>query len=652
MAPQRTNTTKANRPRRSGAAATTAVVAAAALAALQPNTPPGNGQQAPAPAQAPVNAALSALLADDSSEDEAMDVEQGPAVDPAPTQPTTSELEQEGGVTPAIPQVPPPAGLGPIEQQADAMDVASASSVPAPQQEQEETPQSPAFSPPEENGYPAVENGQDPSNDAEFAAGQVYDEHDWDSILYGDPPQMGTQPPPPAQTSNAAPPAAAAVVAQAPSVTLPQTQAQQQPQLPQAPPQLVVPPQPILHVVGVAPPAPFQGHAIPPHLAVAPRTTTFLGKVIPETALAVIDAVVLTMVAVALFPTDVFATITEATRTFWISVPGPKLLVFVSYLRNGGRVPQQVIERILTALRMLVPDDEAAGLMVYTSEMLGNTAHGSPKPFLLAGASKPTMDALAALKIASTTDITLTMLSVRAPASGWVGTLEKAHLAATEGDTIIKLISSYIRQWREFHVWLGQVPARYDAIPIGMVQNGAIEWIVGSITVTPLTVLNSFTGEPEVVWGVSLTPFSTSQACMDEFRVLTKRIKIHALEISGVCQFKRTDFNCSSCRGRDHPTGLCPLKTVPGFFDHDPNPHTAQNAPTAETVAPQPANDDDDEFIPGLHAPQNNNLSRGHFTSPARGRGGQTPCGGRGQARGRGASRGGYGMQGPYQGGW
>ncbi|KAF6748281.1 hypothetical protein DFP72DRAFT_1146541 [Ephemerocybe angulata] len=225
------------------------------------------------------------------------------------------------------------------------------------------------------------------------------------------------------------------------------------------------------------------------------------------------------------------------------------------------------------------------------------------------------------------------LLPVRALPLDFVGVLGDVHLDDSEASrgTVVKLLTTFLTNSRDLQVWLGADRNRYDAVPVGLVPHGIVKWITDSITTSPISVTER--GNTEIVWRIGVRAFSTSQACMRAFCIHLKSLRIQALEISGVAKFKRNNWNCASCRGRDHPTGLCPLKSIPGFFDLDPNPHTTQPAPVVSAPPPQP--DDDDDFIPGLHAAPNTNQSRGHFTTDHAARGS-----GRGAFRGRGSTRG------------
>ncbi|KAF6747241.1 hypothetical protein DFP72DRAFT_1149674 [Ephemerocybe angulata] len=506
-----------------------------------------------------------------------------------------------------------------------------------------ESPQSPVLSP----SSPAPAAGEDEADDMsgideglEYVSEEESEGGRWDQFIGDGPPEWegpgtlhqaqpsDTTPPTQSQLPAGAPVAQPAIAA-APAETAPQIATQA-----------------------------FQNHQVPPHLAPHPRTTMLLGQTYTERQLAVIDAAVLALLSTGLTPEFVFGLLNGDSRAFWASVPGPKLLFFLSYFRSNGNVPPETITLIKETLRDYLPAELHDKFQVYTSDIGNNTSNGSPQPFLFAAANpaafvaiRTAVEALKVQKVLSTPKATLVFLGVRAPPSSFVGLYGGLYLDESDASRaiVIRLLSTHLRSWRDLQVWLGSDPAHHDAVPVGMMAGGVVDWIASTLSAFPLRIVDR--GTSEVIWRIHTATFSTSQAVMDRFARMLKTVRIQALEISGVSSFKRNNFNCGACRGRDHPTGLCPLKSAPGFFDLDPNPHTAP--PTvAAIVTPTVANDDD--FIPGLHVAPNTNASRGHFTSSPshRGRGSHGSRGGQGSYRGRGAARGNTHSRGSHRGSW
>ncbi|KAJ2935730.1 hypothetical protein H1R20_g1364, partial [Candolleomyces eurysporus] len=98
-------------------------------------------------------------------------------------------------------------------------------------------------------------------------------------------------------------------------------------------------------------------------------------------------------------------------------------------------------------------------------------------------------------------------------------------------------------------------------------------------TVTASTEVRSLTvnehSNPQIIWRIYIHPPSLDTKLAAEFITLAKEIQY--ARIHGYGNAKRTDFQCGICRGRDHPTAICPLKSVQGFFNNDPNPTHPNN---------------------------------------------------------------------------
>jgi hypothetical protein len=107
--------------------------------------------------------------------------------------------------------------------------------------------------------------------------------------------------------------------------------------------------------------------------------------------------------------------------------------------------------------------------------------------------------------------------------------------------------------------------------------------VASTTRVRALTVNEN--GGPQIVWGVYIYPPTLDTKLATEFIALAKEIQYPSVHGHG--NAKRTDFQCGVCRGRDHPTTVCPMKNVHGFFNNDPNPSHPNNATTNPTPPSQ-----------------------------------------------------------------
>jgi hypothetical protein len=153
--------------------------------------------------------------------------------------------------------------------------------------------------------------------------------------------------------------------------------------------------------------------------------------------------------------------------------------------------------------------------------------------------------------------------------------------------------------------------------------------IASTTLVRALTVNEN--GGPQTAWGIYIYPPTLDVKLATKFISLAKELQYPSIHGYGTA--KRTDFQCGICRGRDHPTAACLLKSVTGFFNNDPNPTHPNNLVDPTPNADKPQDEEDDTLF---DIPENTNASRGHQTFRAmqttRGRGatGKTRRGGRG----------------------
>lgn len=98
------------------------------------------------------------------------------------------------------------------------------------------------------------------------------------------------------------------------------------------------------------------------------------------------------------------------------------------------------------------------------------------------------------------------------------------------------------------------------------------------------TELNNM-GNSNTEWRIYLTQFSTSQDNLDAVARTFNGVCIQDCNIQGNTTFKQSNQQCNCCRGRDHPSGLCPLKSIPGFFNNNPSPLRSPTSASVSTPA-------------------------------------------------------------------
>ncbi|RXW11170.1 hypothetical protein EST38_g14685, partial [Candolleomyces aberdarensis] len=321
--------------------------------------------------------------------------------------------------------------------------------------------------------------------------------------------------------------------------------------------------------------------------------------------------------------------ITTTTKKVWNTIKGPKAYVTVAYASPTKNYSLEHVNDIKNTIRKFTKDNQ--NMVLSPSELTSRTNNTTPQPFLLSGLPKVETEALCDFRIFSTPTLTLAIFPVRIDPDDFLMTLTGFLLEPTkQNESFIKtvvtkalehsptIIDWFNRNQAHLHPKLALYP------PIHIPKT-----IAASTQVHALTVNEN--GGAQIVWGIYIFPPTLDNKLAAEFKTLAKEIQYAS--IHGYGNAKRTDFQCGLCRGRDHPTAVCPMKTVHGFFNKDPNPsHPNNTIEPNPTVDPKTEDDDDTLF----DIPENRNQSRGHHTL----RTAQAPRGRGGPNRGRKAGRG------------
>ncbi|KAJ2914104.1 hypothetical protein MD484_g6324, partial [Candolleomyces efflorescens] len=322
--------------------------------------------------------------------------------------------------------------------------------------------------------------------------------------------------------------------------------------------------------------------------------------------------------------------ITTNTKKVWNTIQGPKAFVTVAYASPTKVFSLEHANDIKNTIRKFTNINQS--MLLSPSELTSKTNNTTPQPFLLSGLLEIETKALCDFQVFSTPTLTLVIFPVRKEPDDYLMTLTGFLLEPTkENEGFVKnivantlehdptIIDWFNRNQEKLHPKLSLYP------PVQIPKT-----VAKSTEVHALTVNES--GGPQIVWGIYIFPPTLDTKLAMEFIALAKDIQYPS--VHGYGNAKRTDFQCGLCRGRDHPTAVCPMKGVHGFFNNDPNPSHPNNAvePAAAADKPQPTNTEDTLF----DIPENRNQSRGHQTSRAS----QPTKGYGGNAKGRRGGRG------------
>ncbi|KAF6745428.1 hypothetical protein DFP72DRAFT_51907 [Ephemerocybe angulata] len=328
-----------------------------------------------------------------------------------------------------------------------------------------------------------------------------------------------------------------------------------------------------------------------------------------------------------LSPYSILGGLTELTVDTWDEITDASVLILACYDRPSRHADPDTHRKLTERLKEFTTDNE--NLQLHTADLEPGYNAATPRPYLCTGAPKEQLDALTRRVHWSTPSISFIALPTVLPPSDLVMVLDGFFMEPNEKseELILSLIGSLLRKSNKLAEWFMKDPEHHDLVPDTAFD--IVDHITSILRVSPITVVKD--NASRVLWRVyTLEAFTTSPRAMEEFIAIAKLIRYQGPFVIGVGKAKPTDWQCACCRGRDHPTGLCPLKQIPGVFDLDPNQH--------RPIQPPPAVDTPEtssmSIRPSLRpAAPNNNASRGHFTTSHQDQG---------RGRGRGRGRGGY----------
>ncbi|RXW11193.1 hypothetical protein EST38_g14662, partial [Candolleomyces aberdarensis] len=325
--------------------------------------------------------------------------------------------------------------------------------------------------------------------------------------------------------------------------------------------------------------------------------------------------------------------ITKDTKEVWNTLTGPLVLVTVAYAKPAKEFSMTYIAKLTSSIVAVIGKSEE--LIVSPSELVTTKHPTLPQPFILAGLQQHQADAMTDQQCWSTPELTFFAWSTNIPVSTYLMTLAGIPIPATPENEayVAELVRKRLLANSDFNAWV-MADSNRDNIPDRIPIERSAEFVASTITASALEVLEN--GEVSVVWRMHMFPPSNNHDVMDDL-INWLKTKTYYPSLKGIARPKRADYRCIVCRGCDHPTGLCPFRQVPGFFDNDQNSDKMANLPQGTST---PSTFSFSDIAP------NNNRSRSVDPQPSSG---PSNYGGRGYARrggrgrgSRGRGRGGY----------
>ncbi|KAI5985831.1 hypothetical protein EDD15DRAFT_2139599, partial [Pisolithus albus] len=262
----------------------------------------------------------------------------------------------------------------------------------------------------------------------------------------------------------------------------------------------------------------------------------------------------------------------------WLSKPGPK-----AWIRPWRAKLEPDAEATYTKLRNLIQwvvGQEASASLVISTPQVDDSftmeRHPPPWHFLVSGLSKDATDFLVGLKVISTPECTAFTLPFTQPVPTYLCTVENFTLPdspasnAIVAGVVIKALRSYDLFTEYFR---GEDP-----------NPDVLATFLNSIYVTSLHIAISATRK-QTLWNVycSRPPSFLTFDKYFTWQCLIRTARFSSEDYGmGVAFIGEKQFKCLGCKSLDHPTGLCPFPTIPGWLG--PKPQLIDTLPTQATV--------------------------------------------------------------------
>ena len=120
-----------------------------------------------------------------------------------------------------------------------------------------------------------------------------------------------------------------------------------------------------------------------------------------------------------------------------------------------------------------------------------------------------------------------------------------------------------------------------DASPPGYTPREAQVRVLNSISATPLAMTHPVSKAMRLVWRIYMDPPSLLTKVHTEWIKLLNGLKFESIYGQGIPINLR---QCAHCKSGDHPSGLCPLRSIPGIYNPPNQQHEQDVSTTANKV--------------------------------------------------------------------
>lgn len=258
---------------------------------------------------------------------------------------------------------------------------------------------------------------------------------------------------------------------------------------------------------------------------------------------------------------DFFAHVHADTLKAWRDQPGPYIF---AYLAND-KIVKEATSRV-NRIRELITSFFDCPELVVGAAKPANFRHLDYKPvfpFFIGGLTPYQADRLIERTCWSTPNITVFFVPPKIPLSPFIMTLGNLPLAPTPANNrkVADTVKAKIISSRNL---CGFIQRNRNNVPASLDGASAIQYIADSVRVASFHIRER--GDDIPVFNVYITSPTTKPDNNILWAHKLRALNYTCLEGTGEA---RELFHCNDCKGRDHPSGLCPYKDIPGWHPND-----------------------------------------------------------------------------------
>ncbi|KAI6137614.1 hypothetical protein BKA82DRAFT_942408 [Pisolithus tinctorius] len=272
----------------------------------------------------------------------------------------------------------------------------------------------------------------------------------------------------------------------------------------------------------------------------------------------------------------------ETLLTAWSNKPGPKAWIR-PWRAKFEPDAEATWSKLKTLVQRVIGQEASTTLVISTPQEDGTfTTERSPPPwhFLVSGLSQDATTFLVNLQVISTPEITAFTLPFVQPTPTYICTLENFTLPdSPESNTIV---ASVVKQAIQSDDVIPEFIRGLDPDP------DVLPTLINSIHVTSLRIANNITRK-QTLWNVYCS-YNPAFMTLDKhflWRCLIRNLRFRSEDHGmGVVRLGEKQFRCVGCKSLDHPTGLCPFPSIPGWLG--PKPQLTDSIPNQIAPTPRP----------------------------------------------------------------